>query len=310
MAKAKGNIALLLAALFWGFCFVAQNVGMEQVGAFTFQGTRCLLGAFVLTLLSVGMDWAKKKRGAYQAPTPEQRKTLWKGGLCCGLVLFVAANLQQVGILYTTVAKAGFITSMYMVLVPIFSVVLGRAPQKKHWFCVALAAVGLYFLSITGGFSLGRGDTLVLLCACAFTVHILVIDHFAPLVDGVKISCIQFWIAGVLSCLVMAFTEQPTWSAVQAAWIPIVYAGVVSCAGGYTLQIIGQQTAEPVVATLLMSLESVFSLLGGMLILQQIPTPRELFGCVLVFLAVVLAQVPIGKASQQPAPEVPEGSGG
>lgn len=293
MKQLYGSLALLLAALIWGLCFVAQSVGMEYVGPFTFQAVRCILGALVLTAVSFGMDAWRKRRGTWKQPAPVERRRLWLGGLCCGLALFVAANLQQVGMKYTTVAKAGFITSMYLVLVPFASVVLGRRPRAKNWLCVGIAAVGLYFLSISGSFSLSKGDFLVLLCAAAFTVHIMVIDWFAPGLDGVKLSCIQFWITGVLSAVPMLRLEQPTMQALQIAWLPIVYAGVMSCAVAYTLQIIGQQSVQPVLATLLMSLESVFSLLGGMVILRQIPTGREFFGCGLVFTAVVLAQVPV-----------------
>ncbi len=293
MRRMSGSLALLAAALIWGMSFVAQSIGMEAVGPFTFQGTRCILGAMVLTLLSLGADRVRKARGIPQSSTPGRRKRLWIGGICCGLVLFVAANLQQVGILYTTVAKSGFITSMYIVIVPILSVFLGKTPVVKHWLCVALAAVGLYFLSISGGFDPNPGDGITVLCALGFAFHILVIDHFAPGLDGVKLSCIQFWVAGLLSCVLMVLLEQPTWQGLQTAALPIAYAGMMSCAGGYTLQIIGQQHADPVVATVLMSLESVFSLLGGLVILRQIPTGRELFGCALMFSAVMLSQLPV-----------------
>ncbi len=295
MKQLSGNLALLLAAAIWGFCFVAQSVGMDAVGPFTFQGVRCILGALVLTALSFGIDTVKKRRGTYQKPTKEEQKMLLKGGLFCGIALCVATNLQQVGLMYTTVAKSGFITSMYMVFVPIASILLRKRPTLKHWLCVALAVVGLYFLSITGGFSLNQGDFFTLLCAFTFTAHIMVIDHYAPHVDGVKLSCLQFWFTGIVSSVIMLLTETPSVEALRVAWLPIAYAGIMSCAGAYTLQIIGQKNAEPVVATLLMSLESVFSLVGGMLLLRQIPTAREAFGCALVFIAVVTAQIPIEK---------------
>lgn len=293
MKKIYCSLALLLAAAIWGFGFVAQSVGLDYVGPWTFQSVRCLLGALALTLLCLAMDGWKKRAGVWCAPTRAERQRLLRGGLCCGLALGVACALQQTGLQYTTVAKAGFITSMYLVLVPIASIAVGRKPELKHWFCVALAAVGLYFLSISGNFSLGLGDTLVMCGAVGYTVHIMVVDHYASRVDGVKLSCIQFWVASLFSAVGALCFEHPDPAAITGAMLPILYSGIVSSAGGYTLQIIGQSGADPVVATLLMGMESVFSLIGGVLLLHQVPSVREGFGCVLVFAAVLFAQLPI-----------------
>lgn len=295
MKQIYGNFALLLAACIWGFAFVAQSIGMDYISPFTFQAVRCLLGAAVLVPVFLLMDRSKKRRGTYRAPKPQERRRLWTGGICCGVVLCVAANLQQIAIQYTTVAKAGFITSMYLVVVPIFSVFLGKKPPRKTWLCILLAAVGLYFMSIRNGFSLSVGDSFAVACSLCFALHIMSVDHFAPGLDGVRLSCIQFLVAGLLSAIPMVLLEHPAASAILAAWAPILYTGILSCGVAYTCQIIGQQVADPTIATLFMSLESVFSLVGGLLILRQIPSGREFFGCALVFGAVLLSQLPMEK---------------
>ena len=285
MRRSGGEAALLLAALIWGTCFVAQSVGLDAVGPYTFQAVRCLLGAAVLLPLSL----VRRKRSPQKPP----RGALLKGGIACGLVLCFATNLQQLGLQYTTPAKSGFITSMYLVLVPILSLALGRSPKLRHWICVALAAVGLYLLSVKDGFTLNPGDALTLIAAFFFAAHIMAVDRFAPGLDGAALCCVQFLVVGLLTCAPMLLLETPTLAGLHAAALPIAYAGVMSCGLAYTLQIVGQQRCEPVVATVLMSLESVFSLLGGMVILGQVPTHRELLGCTVVFGAVLLAQLPV-----------------
>lgn len=292
MKKIYGSLALLLAACVWGFGFVAQSVGMESIHPFTFQSVRCFVAAAALLPVIKGMDQMKKKRGAWHQPTPEETRFLWKGGVLCGLVFTLAACLQQFGLQYTTPAKGGFLTSMYLILVPLLGLFLGRRPPKKIWFCVLIALVGLYLLSIKAGFTLAPGDGFEVLGALGFAFHILVIDHYAPHVDGVRLSCIQFFTSAVVAGVPMLLVERPSLSALLAAGVAIFYAGAISGGVGYTLQIIGQQYAEPVSATLLMSLESVFSMVGGFLILRQMPTPRELMGCGLILLAVVLVQLP------------------
>ena len=275
----RQSLLLLLTATIWGVAFVAQSVGMDYIGPFTFNVVRNVIGGLVLIpCIAVFHRTGAKEEDA--GKTPGSRKNLLLGGICCGVMLFVAGNLQQIGIQYTTVGKAGFITAMYIVLVPILSIFLGKKAGIKIWAAVALAVAGLYILCMTdGSFSLQKGDLFVLLSAFAFSAHILVIDHFAPLADGVKMSCIQFFVCALLS-------------AVLQAWIPVLYAGVFSCGVAYTLQIVGQRGMNPTVASLILSLESVISLIAGWVILGQALSVRELSGCVLMFAAIILAQLP------------------
>lgn len=279
----RNSLLLLLTAFIWGAAFVAQSVGGEAVGCFTFNGVRSLIGALVLLPVIWLMD-AKKK---------EDQKTLITGGICCGVMLFIASNFQQFGISFTTVGKAGFITAMYILIVPILGLFMKKKPGLQVWLGVVLAVMGLYLLCMTSeSFSLSKGDFLVLICAGFFSLHILIIDYFSPKVDGVRMSCIQFLVCGILS-MVMAFIfETPEVSVILSGWLPILYAGVLSCGVAYTLQIVGQKNMDPTVASLILSLESVFSVLAGWLILNQTLSLRELSGCVLMFLAIILAQLP------------------
>ena len=228
-------------------------------------------------------DETKKK--AYQ-------KTLLIGGICCGAALGVASSLQQIGILHTTVGKAGFITTFYIIIVPIIGLFFKKRCGLNVWIGVVFALAGLYFLCITEGFSIGYGDTMVFLCALAFSIHILVIDHFTGLVDGVKMSCIQFFVAAIVSGIGMVLFENPDFGNILAAWLPILYAGALSSGVGYTLQIIGQKGMNPTIASLILSLESVISVLAGMVVLGESLTSREILGCVLMFIAIILAQLP------------------
>lgn len=291
MKQWMANGCLLLAALIWGFAFVAQSVGMDYGGPFTFQAARNLLGA--VALLPLVYLLARQKQKAGMRTTTAQKRLQLKAGILCGLALCLASNLQQIGIGYTTVGKAGFITSMYLVLVPVFGIFLRQRVPGKIWFCVTMAAFGLYLLSITEALTFAKGDLIILGAAVAFAGHILIIDHYAPKVDGVLLSCTQFLVTGIGSGILMFLFEAPTLSSLLDAWLPIAYAGILSCGGGYTLQILGQKHAKPTTACLLMSLESVFSLLAGIVLLQQIPTLRESAGCVLMFAAVLLAQLPV-----------------
>lgn len=287
----RQSLLLFLTATIWGVAFVAQSVGMDYVEPFTFNAVRNMIGAIVL-LPCIGLlnRLNGKDNGAAGEP---QKKTLIIGGISCGVLLFVASNLQQFGIQYTTVGKAGFITAMYIVLVPVFGIFLHKKAGLKIWAAVALAVAGLYLLCMTdGSFSLQMGDLLVLACAVAFSFHILVIDYFSPKVDGVKLSCIQFFTCAVLSAIGMLLFEEPKLSQILAAWVPILYAGVMSCGVAYTLQIIGQKGMNPTVASLILSLESVVSLLAGWVILGQKLSNRELAGCALAFAAIILVQLP------------------
>ncbi len=289
---------LLLAAFIWGSAFVAQSVGMEYVGPFTFSCVRSLIGSAVLVPCILLLDRLKSSKERERAAQMD-RKTLWIGGVSCGLVLCAATNLQQIGMKYTSVGKAGFITALYIVIVPILGLVFGRRCGLKVWIGVLIALVGFYLLCMTGGFSLERGDLFLLGCSILFSFHILVIDHFSPLVDGVRMSCIQFLVSGVLSGVLMFLFETPSLQAIFAGAVPILYAGVLSCGVAYTLQIVGQKNYNPTVATLLLSLESVFSVLTGWVVLHQSLSARELSGCVLIFIAVILAQLPDKKAQKK-----------
>lgn len=288
----KNNILLVLTALIWGCAFVAQSVGMDFVGPFTFNMARFLIGAIVLLPVIWFMD-RQRKTGAEKGAG---QKTLIIGGICCGIALAVASTLQQWGILFTTVGKAGFITAMYIVIVPLLGIFIGKKVRPLIIGCVAIAVVGFYFLCMTESLRLGLGDFLVLLCAIAFSIHILVIDHFSPKVDGVKMSAIQFLTAAIISAVPTLLWEQPVLTEILQAWQPVLYAGVMSCGVAYTLQIIAQKNADPTVASLLLSLESVFSVLAGWVLLGQELSLKELFGCVLIFCAIILAQLPEKKA--------------
>ena len=294
MKQLRANLLLLLTAMIWGAAFVAQSVSMDYVGPFTFLCTRSILGGVVL--LPVIAVMRKQEKSAEKS---ENRRILFLGGICCGIMLFIGSALQQVGIQYTTAGKAGFITAMYMVLVPICGLFFGKRPGGRTWAAVVVALVGMYLLCLYGSGiqNLGKGDLLEILCALGFTAHILVIDHFSPKVDGVKMSCIQFFVCGILAGIFMLILETPSWENIRAAAMPILYAGILSSGVGYTLQIVAQKDTQPTVASLLMSLESVFAALGGWLILHQTLAPRELLGCALMFAAIILAQLP-GKAKQ------------
>ena len=297
----KSPALLFLTAVVWGVAFVAQSVGMDYVGPFTFNCIRCLIGAVVLVPCIWFLDRWKQRldgascgREAAGAPggASDGSHALLAGGICCGLALFVASNLQQIGIQYTTVGKAGFITALYIVMVPVFGIFLKKRAGIRVWVSVALAVAGLYLLCITDRLALGKGDILVLLCAVVFAVHILVVDHFSAKTDGVRMSCIQFLVCGLLSGVCMLITEHPEMRLILQAWQPILYAGVFSCGVGYTLQIVGQKGTDPTVASLILSLESVVSVLAGWLLLGQRLSVRELGGCALMFAAILLAQMP------------------
>ena len=297
----KNITMLFLTAFIWGVAFVAQSVGMNYIGPFTFSCVRSILGGIVLIPCIWFLDRLKmKEEGVTEKRTmsEKEKKTLLIGGICCGIALCVASNLQQFGVKYTTVGKAGFITALYIVLVPIFGIFLKKKVGVKVWISVAISVVGLYLLCMTENLYISKGDFLVLLCAIVFSIHILVIDHFSPLVDGVRMSCIQFWITGILSAIPMFLFEKPSLSAIFAAAVPLLYAGVMSSGVAYTLQIVAQKDADPTVASLILSLESVFSVLAGWVVLGQVMSMREICGCVLMFAAIILAQLPERKTVQ------------
>ena len=296
----RQSMLLLLTAAIWGVAFVAQSVGMDYVGPFTFNAVRSLLGGIVLipciVLLKRINAGSKDTAGVAECESGDpagQRKVLLTGGVACGVLLCIASNLQQFGIMYTSVGKSGFITAMYIVLVPVLGIFLKKKVGIKIWCSVAIAVGGLYLLCMTdSGFSIQKGDLLLLLGAVIFSFHILTIDYFSPKVDGVKMSCIQFFTCGILSMVCMFLFEQPQIGAILQAWMPIVYAGFLSCGVEYTLQIVGQKGMNPTVASLILSMESVISVIAGWLILHQKLSGRELLGCVLMFAAIILVQLP------------------
>lgn len=289
----KGSIALLTATFIWGTAFIAQSVGMELVGPFTFQGLRCLLA--VLFLVPVTFLFDKKKGIGSQSVALWKEPRLWKSGVICGLSLFVAASLQQIGLVYSDAGKAGFITAMYIVTVPLLGVFVGMSPSRNALISVAVAVLGLYLLSCVGVSQINVGDIFLVGCAIAFAVQILCIDKLAGGLDGLRVNCIQALVVLTLSIPCAFLTENIDFSAIRACAVPIAYAGIMSMGIAYSLQIIGQQDVEPTTASLLMSLESVFAALAGWLLLHETMTPWELLGCALVFGAVIFSQLPTGK---------------
>lgn len=287
--KLFGNLVLLLTALIWGCAFVAQSSGMDYVGPFTFQTSRSILGCLVLIPFILANDAVKKKNNTYEKQNP---KTLILGGILCGTALTVASGLQQYGMQYSTAGKGAFITAMYIVLVPILGLFMKKKVNPIIWISVILGALGLYLLCIKEDFSLGEGDIYLILCAVAFSFHILVVDHFSAKVDGVKLSCLQFGVMFILSAIFMFMTETPNMADIKAAWLPICYAGIMSCGVGYTLQIVGQKYTEPTIASLLMSLESVFAVIAGIILLKEAPSAKEWLGCASMFAAIIIAQIP------------------
>lgn len=300
--QVKANTMLILAAMIWGSAFVAQTVGMEYVGPFTLQACRCLLGALVLLPVIALMN-RSKGRAAVPA-SPQYKKDLWIAGVLCGVILFVASSLQQFGLLYTTAGKSGFITALYVVLVPVFSLILGKKAPLTVWIGVTMAAVALYLLCVNERFTIGRGELLTLACALGFSFHILVIGHFSGRVDGVKLSCIQFFVSGLLGLVCMFLFEKPNWTSILKCWLPICYAGILSCGVAYTFQILAQKNTKPTIASLLLSLESVFAVLSGAVLLHERLAFKEYLGCALMFGAIVLAQLPDRKKVSIPEESV------
>ena len=295
----RGAALLLLTALIWGMAFVAQSVGMDYLGPCAFNGVRSFIGG--VALLPVIVFSKHLRKDAPEEAKPAGGKVrLWLWGSACGLLLGTASLLQQVGMLTASPGKAGFLTALYIVIVPVLGIFLGRRPGLKVWAGVVLALLGAYLLSVKGSAGIAAGDLLVIGSAVVFSLHILVIDSAPDVLDGIQLSCIQFFVAGILSMGLALLFEQFTLQQVLAAWVPLLYTGVISSGVGYTLQILGQRTVNPTVASLILSLESVFAALAGWVLLGQPLSLREVAGCVLVFAAVVLAQLPGKKAAGKP----------
>lgn len=286
--KLQGSICLLTATVIWGSAFIAQSVGMDYIEPFTFQTVRCFL-AVVFLLPVIWLFDRDKKAYFSQWANPH----LWKTGAVCGIALFVAAGLQQVGLVYTAAGKAGFITAMYIVLVPILGLFFRQMPSPAAWISVGVAVVGLYLLSCVGVTEINIGDLCLLVCALFFAIQITLVDRMAGNLDGLRLNCVQSLVCAVLSGVMMAFTETPDMDNILACWLPLGYAGMLSMAIAYSLQIIGQKYVEPTPASLIMSLESVFAVLFGWLLLNETLAPHELLGCALVFAAVILSQIPV-----------------
>ena len=291
----RGSLMLLLTAVIWGAAFVAQSEGMKYVGPLTMQASRFLLAGLVI----LPVVWICDRKGLTHY-RPAGRAGWGKfllSSLICGSFIFVASTFQQYGLLYTTVGKSGFITSLYIILVPLIGLLLGRRVSPLVWGGVALAAVGLYFLCMTGGVSFNPGDLMTLASALFFSFQILWIDKVSPYTDGVRLACGQFFVCAFFSLIAMAIFETPTWGAILRCWLPIFYAGALSGGVAYTLQILGQRDTEPAVASLLMSLESFFAALFGWLLLGQSLSGREIFGCALMLAAIILAQLPYRRSA-------------
>lgn len=288
----KGSLALLCGTFIWGSAFIAQSVGMDLIGPFTFQAIRCMLAVIFLFLITMIFDW---KIGIQQSLSKWKNKRLWMAGGICGCALFVAASLQQIGLVYTDPGKAGFLTAMYIVLVPMLGIFVHRRPGLNAVISVVLALVGLYLLSFMGVTSINVGDLFLIGGALGFAVQILLIDRFAQDLDGLRLNCVQALVVAVLSVPFMLLTEELDMGNILACWLPLSFAGILSMGVAYSLQIVGQKNLEPTTASLIMSLESVFAALGGWLILHNTMTARELCGCVLVFAGVIISQLPTKK---------------
>ena len=309
--KIRDTIFLFLTAMIWGAAFVAQSISMDYIGPFTFICLRSVIGGLFLIPVIMVIDNIRKKRrsesvktasdngiNSFQKMQAEEEKLSWKNkrllesGIVCGIFLFLANCFQQTGIQYTTVGKAGFITTFYIIIVPVVGLFFKKYCGILTWIGVVIALAGLYFLCITEKMTIQRGDALILCCSFLYTGQILAIDHYNPFVDGVKMSCIQFLVCGILSGIPALIFESPDLAGIFAAKIPVLYAGVMSCGVAYTLQIVGQKNMNPTVASLILSLESCISVIAGWLILGQNLSSREIFGCVLMFGAIILAQLP------------------
>lgn len=292
-------LLLALAAFIWGTAFVAQSVGMDHVGPCTFNAARSFIGCIALLPVIFFSSRRKGREGEIRTPGQtgfwKRNRTLALSGLLCGVLLGGGSLLQQAGIQTVSPGKAGFLTALYIVLVPVLGIFGGRRPGAKVWLAVPVALMGTWLLSVREDFSAAPGDLLVIASALFFSLHILAVDRVSHRVDGVRLSCVQFFVAGVLSTVLALFLETPRWEDLLAAWGPLLYTGVLSSGVAYTLQILGQKGTDPTVASLVLSLESVFAALAGWVVLGQPLSPRELAGCALVFGAVVLAQLPAKK---------------
>ena len=291
-----GNILLLITAVIWGTAFVSQRAGMDKIEPMTFAASRMILSLVFVSILSI--FYAKRDKKKTENMTPDEKKVHNKstliGGILCGLCLGSASILQQMGMVYTEAGKAGFITALYILIVPVINAFIFKKKNgKRVWLAVFLGLIGLYLLCVTDGFTLTKGDLLVMGCAIIFTGHILSADHFAPMGNPVKMSAIQFVVASAMALAGALIFETPSFEGILSAALPIIYCGIMSGGVGYTLQIIAQRYTEPTVASLLMSLEAVFAVLAGAIILGERMSAKELAGCAIMFIAIILVQLPV-----------------
>ena len=301
--KIKGNLLLLLTSFIWGTSFIAQSVGVETISPTAFNGIRSLIGSIALLPVILFMDISKKRNNIESAPI---NKTLIIGGIVCGICLCLASTLQTAGMVYTSPGKSGFITALYMVIIPIIHLFTGKKPSPIVWSAVIVALVGMYLLCLDSDLTINKGDVMTMFCAVIFSFHILAIDYFSPKVDGVKLSCLQFFVCGMINVVWMFFdSPQPELKPILNCWVSLFYSGVLSCSVAYTLQIIGQKYTDPTSASILMSLESVFSTLSTVILVGlgwQLTggtlSVREISGCILMFAAILLVQIPDMKASK------------
>lgn len=308
--KLKGNMILLLTAFIWGVSFIAQSKGVEEISPMAFNGIRSVLGGVVLLPVIAFLDKSKKRKGI---PIQKPDKTLLMGGLICGVCLCVASTLQTIGMVYTSPGKSGFLTALYMVIVPILGLCMGKKPRPVIVVSVLIALGGLYLMCMTPAETATSGellgDLLTVICAFVFALHILAIDYFSPRVDGVKLACLQFFVCGILNLIAMVcLRETPSWQQIFTCWASIGYSGILSCGVAYTLQIVGQKYTDPTSASILMSLESVFATLTTVVLISwgwQLTggalSAREIWGCVLMFGAILLVQLPEKKAEASPS---------
>ena len=296
--RLKSNIFLFIAAFIWGTAFVAQREGVDVLHPITYNGIRNFVGCLALTPVILFMDNRAKKKQTY---VKDNLKTLIIGGIVCGVVLFVASTLQTVALVDADEGKAGFMTALYLIIVPILGIFLGKRIKPVVWVCVVLATVGLYFLCVKEGtsFSFNKSELLLLGCAVVFAVHILVIDYFSPKVNGVKLSFLQFLVVGIISLVYIIVVDKPTIADIVKCTVPILYAGVMSSGVAYTFQIIGQKDADPAVASIIMSMESLFALLAGIVVSGNEPTVRSLIGCGVMLVAIILVELPEKKKNLQ-----------
>ena len=286
----KSNLLLILASIIWGCAFVAQNVGMNYIGPWTFSTIRFLIAGFSLLAIIPILD--KKRTHVIRPKTKEEKMKLLLGSVLCGLALSIGSIVQQIAMLTVPVAKAGFLTTLYVLFVPMITLLFGKKIPLKVWIGIAMALFGLYLLSMAGNLAIGIGEILLILAAFLFAIHIIIIGHFSTRVDPVRLSCGQLLIGGFATVIPMIVIEKPTMGSILAAYIPLLYTGIFSSCVAYTLQIFAQKEANPTIAGMLLSLESVFAALTGYLILHQVLNTRELIGCVVIFIAIVIAQLP------------------